>query len=266
MIFQRGGAALLLAVLVPGFIATQAEARTFRFDRDTLGFTNMTVFEYRNGTVQSTSHHSDPGKRKRYTRRCFVMSRSTLQFYKFARFEPHQAPPNDDELARRVRQLARMDPWNPALTNEKRVAFPGYKDLRALSEARPAVLQENLGKGWPAYVRPGNYRMFFLCFDRDYQKQTQRTLNETLAQHGFFVAYLSDFPHLHINHAVLVYGRKPSRPGGGVDRYLTYDPNHPDGPRELAWSETKHEFSFEKDEEWQGGYTNVFQVYGKWLQ
>ncbi len=266
MIVGRGGAAAIGIALLLGFAAARTEARDFQFHRDTPGFTNMTVFEYRDGTVQSTSHKADPQKQKRYTRRCFVMSRSTLQFFKFARFEPKQAPPNDDELKRRVRQVARMDPWKPALPDQQRIVFPGYADFRHLSKARTAVLQENLGKGWPAYVRPGNYRMFFLCYDRDYQKETHQILNETMARHGFFVAYLADFPHLHINHAVLVYARKASRPGSAFDRYLTYDPNHPEGPRELTWTEATHEFSFQKDETFRGGFTNVYQVYGKWLQ
>ncbi len=266
MIFGRGGAAAIFVALGLGLSTAAADTREFRFHRDTPGFTNMTVFEYHNGVIQSKSHKPDPEKKKRYTRRCFVMSRATEQFFKFARFDPKQPPPNDQELARRVREVARMDPWKPALPTEKRIVFTGYKDVRALSVARPAVLQENLGLGWPAYVRPGNYRMFFLCYDRGYQKETHRILNETMARNEFFVAYLADFPHLHINHAVLVYARKPSRAGSGVDRYLSYDPNHPEGPRELAWSETKHEFSFQKDETFQGGFTNVFHVYGKWLQ
>ncbi len=83
---------------------------------------------------------------------------------------------------------------------------------------------------------------------------------------GFFVAYLSDFPHLKINHSVLVYGQKKSRRGADLEHYITYDPNHPDGPRELTWSNSKREFNFQKDEEFPGGFTNVFQVYGKWLQ
>src|SRR6478672_5599444 len=176
----KGGIVAIFVALVVGFGAVRVEAnsttgREFHFHRDTLGFTNMTVFEYKGGAVQATSHKD---KQKRYTRRCFVMSRSTLQFFKFAHFEPKQAPPNDQDLAKLVRRVARMDPWKPALPDDKRVAFPGYKDVRALSKARPAVLQENLGKGWPAYVRPGNYRMFFLCYDRGYQKETHQILNQ----------------------------------------------------------------------------------------
>jgi hypothetical protein len=255
----------MIAVLL-GLTISGAEARSFRFDRDTLAFTNMTVFEYRGGYVQSTRRQDPPGKQERYTRRCFIMSRAALQFYKFARFAPGQVPPNDVELARRVRLVCHMNPWKPELPDDQKIVFPGYADLRSLSKARGLVLQKNLGLGWPTYVRVGNYRMFFRCYDRGYQAKTHRILAETMNRHGFFVAYLSDFPRLKINHAVLVYARKRSQSGGDLEHYTTYDPNHPDGPRELTWSNSKREFSFQKDEEFPGGFTNVFQVYGKWLQ
>jgi hypothetical protein len=80
------------------------------------------------------------------------------------------------------------------------------------------------------------------------------------------VAYLSDFPTLHINHAVLVYKRKPATANSAVDRYDCYDPNHPDGPRELKWLPDQRVFNFEKDEEFVGGYTRVYQVYGMLFQ
>jgi hypothetical protein len=80
------------------------------------------------------------------------------------------------------------------------------------------------------------------------------------------VAYLSDYPHFRINHSVLVYKRGHDRKDGDVEHYLTYDPNHPDGPRELKWSNKLKVFNFQKDQEFPGGFTKVYQVYGKWMQ
>jgi hypothetical protein len=241
-------------------------ASDFKFDRDTLSFTNSTVFEYRGGFAQSGSKTTEKEKAKRYTRRCFVMSRSVLQFYKFARFDPRGPALNDQELRRRVRAISHMQPWKPALPESKRIVFPGYPDLRHLSEARARLLQENLGLGWPVYARIGNFRMFFLADDKEYQSKMHSILDQTMASGGFFVAYLSDYPHFRINHSVLVYGRRPSRPDSDVERYVVYDPNHPDGPRELKWSNSLHVFNFQKDQEFPGGFTKVYQVFGKPFQ
>lgn len=260
-----GGRSWLLGWLV-AFVAGSVAAQPFNFHRDTLSFANSTVFEYRGGYAQSRTQPGDADKVKRYTRRCFVMSRSVLQFYKFARFEPRGAAIDDAELTRRVRAISRMHPWKPALPENERIVFPGYASLRELSRARARLLQENLGLGWPTYTRVGNYRMFFRQDDHGYQDKMHAVLEETLARSGFFVAYLSDYPHFRINHCVLVYGRRASRPGSDVEHYITYDPNHPDGPRELKWSNSLRVFNFQKDNEFPGGFTKAYQVYGKWLQ
>jgi hypothetical protein len=193
------------------------------------------------------------------------MSRTVVQFLKFARFEPNGTHLEDNELAHRVRQVTRHPPYEQALSASQRVVIPGYRNLRELSEKRGWVLQKNIGLGWPTYLRIGNYRMFY-NHSKNYQAKTHEQLNAILAQGDLFIGYLSDFPTLHINHAVLVYSRKPSSRSDNTDRYNCYDPNHPDGPRELVWFPNKQVFNFEKDQEFVGGFTRVFQVYGRPLQ
>ncbi len=236
----------------------------FNFQRDTLSFANSTVFEYANGEIVRTKRSKEE-KKDRYMRRCFVMSRTIVQFHKFARFDPHAPALDDKELAKRIRAVAHMRPWNPPLPAEKRIIFPGYADLRAMSKARTHLMQKHLGLGWPTYFRPGNGRMFYK-HDIAYQEKTHHDLNQALARGEFFILYLSDYPTLHINHAVTAYGLNKKHTKKGEDSYLTYDPNHPDGPRELKWSYKNHAFDFQKDEEFVGGFTRAFQVYGKPFQ
>ena len=233
----------------------------FNYNRDTLSFANTTVFEYHNGEVVSRWGR----KSDRYTRRCFVMTRTVEQFYKFARFDPNAPPLAESELHKRIRAVTRKSPWHDPLPPEKRIVFPGYNNLRELSQANTRLLQRNIGLGWVAYLRPGNARMFYL-HEKNYQVKTHQQLEQSLARGEFFIAYLSDFPILHINHSVLVYKHDRPRSADGTDHYLVYDPNHPDAPRHLEWLPQKREFSYEKDKEFAGGFTRVFQVYGKLLQ
>ena len=269
MIFGRRRAALFLGcgILVSGLVASLKAAPDFHFDQDTLAFTNMTVFDYHQGKITSLGQGTTAQKEKtpRYTRRCFVMSRTVVQFLKFAHFQPNGQPLDDAELARRVRQVTRHAPYEQTLPAAQRVVIPGYKNLRELSEKRGWVLQKNIGLGWPTYLRIGNYRMFYK-HSKTYQAETHQRLNDTLKRGNLFIAYLSDFPTLHINHAVLIYERKPTSRKSKADRYYCYDPNHPDGPRELVWLPDEQVFNFEKDEEFVGGFTRVFQVYGRPLQ
>jgi hypothetical protein len=243
---------------------TRGKAATpdFRFDRDTFAFTNDTVFEYSEGHAHARK--LDNQRPKPFTRRCFVLCRTAMQFRKFARFDPHSAPLDDKQLAARIREVTRRSAWREHLPPQQQVVFPGYADLHTMSMSRRGVVQENIGLGWPSYFRLGNFRMFYK-HDRQYQEQTHANLDATLARGELFVAYLSTYPKLSINHAVLVYARKPTR-AGEIERYIVYDPNHLEAPRELVWSSRQRAFSYEKDWDFVGGFTRVYQVYGKPLQ
>jgi hypothetical protein len=241
--------------------ATNARGSDFNFSRDTFAFANATVFKYYKGIAfLRPATEMDPNS---YTRRCFVMTRAAMQFHKFARFDPHGAALDDRTLVARIHKVTRRAPWREALPPEQRVVFPGYANLREMSKAREALLKESIGAGWPTYFRLGNSRMFFQR-GASYQERTHETLNATLARGDFFVAYLTTYPRLSINHAVLIYARKNGR--SDIERYLVYDPNHPDSPRELTWLPREDSFAYQKDVDFVGGHIRVYQSYGKWLQ
>jgi hypothetical protein len=254
----RFGVFVALVLVRPG-----AAASDFRFDRDTVGFANSTVFEYREG--HPSLRQREKGEPKRYTRRCFVLCRTTMQFQKFARFDPHAAALDDNALAVRIRNVTRRSAWGKPLPADQRVVFPGYANLRAMSEARREVVRANIGLGWPTYFRLGNFRMLFQ-HDSNYHEETHANLDAALARGELFVGFLTTYPSLSINHAVLVYKRKPASQNGGVERFLVYDPNHPESPRQLTWFPRTGVFAYQKDWDFIGGFVHVYQIYGKWLQ
>jgi hypothetical protein len=97
-----------------------------------------------------------------------------------------------------------------------------------------------------------NARMMFQD-GTGYQERTHARLNAALARGELFVAFLTTYPRFTINHSVLIYKLKSSSPNPGVDRYLVYDPNHPESPRELTWSAHDRAFSYQKDWDFVGG-------------
>jgi hypothetical protein len=253
-----------IGVLV-ALIQSSSFAAVFSFERDTFAFQNATVLKYKNGVpfLRARSNSDDPANK--YTRRCFVMTRTVMQFRKFARFDPHGAPLDDRQLAARVRTVAHRAPWRESLPENQRVVFPGYANLREMSKERAHVLQENIGSGFLTYFRPSNARMFFQ-HSHKYQERTHANLDAALTRGDLFVGYLSTYPKLSINHAVLFYGRKPSHSGSEIEHYLVYDPNHAEAPRELTWSPRERAFSYQKDIDFVGGFVRVYQAYGSWLE
>jgi hypothetical protein len=263
--FRRQLGFFFLLLLTAG----RASAAHFRFDRDTFAFANETVFEYRDGHPRWRGPSPARARPKRYASRCFVMTRAALQFHKFARFDSRETPLDDRALAERIRAVTRQPAWQEALAANRRIVFPGYSSLREMSGKRGRVLQDNIGIGWPTYFRLGNFRMVHE-HSRSYQEQTHANLDAALAHGELFVVYLSTFPSLTINHAVLVYARRSGSARDGrtkrIDRYDVYDPNHAKGPRELTWSPSKSAFAYQKDWDFVGGFVQVYQVYGKPLQ
>src|SRR5438045_4887821 len=115
---KRKSALSLFAMLLLSAPWTRAALRPFQFDRDTFAFANMTVFDYENGIPHL--RRGDQAREERYTRRCFVMSRTAMQFDKFARLDPRAASIDDAELAARIRQVTRRAAWKEALPENER--------------------------------------------------------------------------------------------------------------------------------------------------
>jgi hypothetical protein len=245
------------------FARAGSPASDFRFDRDTFAFANQTVFEYHEG--HASLRKSSATKRDAYNRHCFVMCRTAVQFKKFARFDPDSTPLDDASLAARIRALTRQATWTEPLPENQQIVFPGYQDLREMSKAHRELVQLNIGHGWPSYFRISNVRMVFQDGTK-YQEQTHARLNAALARGELFVAFLTTYPRLSINHSVLIYQRKSSSPDPAVEHYLVYDPNHTESPRSLTWSTRDRAFSYQKDWDFIGGLVRVYQVYGKPLQ
>ena len=234
------------------------------FDKDTFDFANQTFYVYPHGYAEKRV--LKPGEKPpAFTLHCFAMSRSTEQFRNFARFDPSLPPPDDATLARLVHQVTRHAPWHDPLPPDERIVIPGYANLRALSKARPLIVQKNIGQGWTAYARIGNWRMFPAFLNGPTQQfHTQQRVEGALRRNDVFIAYLTSYPSLAVNHAVVIYGRRPDTPAGtatGMIHYLVYDPNHPDGPRDMVFDTQKRMFSYQKDWDFVGGKLTVLQSY-----
>src|SRR5207244_6223321 len=128
------------------------------------------------------------------------------------RFYPAGLPLDNNQLRASIRAVSRHFAWQEPLPENERIVFPGYANLRQMSNARAEVFKENIGSGFITYFRPSNGRMFFQ-HSRKYQDRTHANLDAALSRGDLFVGYLSTYLKLIINHAVLVYAREKLPPG-----------------------------------------------------
>jgi hypothetical protein len=263
--FKRIAGACLILLLAPALLkayepAAEPAPRPFHYDTDSFAFANETVWNYVDGSVKV-----DAGKTERkrdYTRRCFVVSRAAVQFWKFARFDPHASPLTTDQLAGRIRDVTERSVWLPALPSDKRTVFPGYASLRSLSAANPGIFQANIGLGWPVYFRAGNAPIAVPL-----SPATEATLNDEifrdLGLNYPTIVWLYRFPSLAINHVVVVLS---SRRDGTHYHYLVYDPNYTDGPKRLDFDTKTQTFSYQPTFYFKGGEVDARAIYRGVLQ
>jgi hypothetical protein len=233
----------------------------FRYDTDTFSFANETVWNYVNGSVKSESSRAQIQKRD-YTRRCFVVTRAAVQFWKFARFDPKAAPLPHDQLAERIRDVTGRSVWLPALSHRERIVFPGYANLREISAADPALFQANIGLGWPVYFRAGNMPIVAPVY-----RETEARLNDEifhdLQMNYPTIVWMYNFPSLSINHVVVVI--RGARDHGHY-HYQVYDPNYSGAPKRLDYDAATRTFTYQPTFYFKGGTVDARAIYRGVLQ
>jgi len=262
-IAARAWLALALPVFLAGGCAAPLPALTtphapFRFSEDVFAFSNQTLWLYRvdpsTGKFTGEPRQDPPD----FAFRCAGMVRATRQFFDAARFDP--GLPRLDEAAyeRLVRQVLASDPRRPPA---ERIVIPGYRDLRAFSEAEEPLLKAVLPGAAPSYLQRGNWRMIY-PFSDGHQAAMAERLRDELAAGWLPIAHVMRFPERSINHFVLVLRAEETLE---EIRFQVYDPNDASGPVTLRYDRAAHVFSYPATRYFSGGPVKAYEVYDGWL-
>ena len=263
----KGALCAILILFAPQGLLTAYDApenpapHPFQYATDTFSFANETVWNYVGGTVQKEPDHSKTEKRD-YTRRCFVVTRAAVQFWKFAKFEPDLPPLAPDLLPDRIRQVANIDVWQKPLPPGKRIAFPGYANLREISKAHASVFQANIGLGWPVYFRAGNMPII-VPIGRDTEAELNNEIFRDLQMNFPTIVWLYNFPSLNINHVLVIISGQHE---GTKFHYKVYDPNYATGPRNLDFDVPTRTFTYQPTFYFKGGPVEARAIYRGVLQ
>jgi len=224
-----------------------ALAGAFDPNHDTPGYANETVFAY---DGRPTAGVEDGVK---YTRRCFILVKGVLQFRKFARFEPDTPALERDEIERRIVEVCHTPPWSE---RPERVVFPGFADLRELSEVHGDLLREHMGIWLPTYLRFGNMRIMMPSLAAG-RKACAEWLKARVEQGEPAAVLICSLPGM--VHAVLAYDVRQTETGDLA--FTVYDPNLLDEPRQLRFLREEAVFEYEPTFYFDGGEVNVLRIY-----
>lgn len=235
--------------------APSAGGTDFDLHRDGFGFANDTTLIYepdRSGRI--VSYRRPELDTNSFRHGCFLMIRATLQFSRFARFEPNLPKVSDAEYVRLLRELFQIPPWFPARPHG--IVFPGYPDVFHFTVAKRPLVEQTIGGWLPTYLRIGNWRMGF-PFPRNGQALAAKRLAAALDEGKLQAVYLAR--NLTMNHCVLLYHYK-TMPGGDLE-FAAYDPNYVAEPCWLRYHAATQSFELQKRFFFNQGTVNVMRVY-----
>ena len=257
-------AILALAPLLHAYEAPTGKApRPVTYPADTPAFKNETIWNYVGGSVQpETEAHKEARQRGEYSERCFVLSRSVVMFWKFARFDPTQPPLDEAGLAARIRQVTERSVWLPALAEKDRIVIPGYHNFHEATAAMPGVFQANLGLGWPFYFRMGN-GVIAMWVSRHMEAALNDEIWHDLQMNTPTLIWAYRFPSLKLNHVLVVYSG--TRDATGY-HYHVYDPNYSTRYSHLDYDPAIRTFHFQSAYYFKGGPVTVRSIYRGLLQ
>jgi len=235
-----------------------SSSRNFSFQADTFSFPNELVWEYYfDAKGKWTSARREPPPT--YSHHCFVLARSTRQFFLNARFAPHEPAVGEETYRGLIRKVISSNP-RYGLPEDQKVVIPGYADLRSFSTDWQKLLKQECGGAWESYFQRGHWRMIFR-FSRAEQSAMSQQILSDLKTNEPVVVHIVRFPQLTINHAVVIYDATETT---NEIRFTTYDPNHPVEPVTITYDKASRTFTLPANDYFFGGRIDVYEVYHRW--
>jgi hypothetical protein len=246
---------LIVLLWVGAFTSSFAKEALFRFPQDTFSFSNNLYFDYRpDSTGHIKAHHRNAGNIPDYSRHCFALVRSILQFYRFAEFDPKLPKLSEEGYRQGVHELIKYPPWSAGPA--KKIVFPGYPNLYRFSADYTLMLQKNLGIWWPGYWRVGNWRIVFPA-PRSGQEHFAQWLRQGLDSGDIEGVYITRFRP--INHCLVAY-RYEAKPNGDLV-FSVSDVNQPSKIVHLRYQASDRSFYFDRSWYFDGGLVTAMRLY-----
>ena len=233
--------------------------RTFQFERDTFAFAHELVWQYHFDPVTGAMTTFNTSPPPAYYHRCFVMARSTRQFFYHARFEPQQPKADQETYQQLIRAVVSRSPRRRCAESQ-RIVIPGYDGLRSFSQSHESQLKAELGGPWQSYFLRSHWRMIFPMMPW-HRERMARKLKNSLPKRGLALVHLFRFPRITINHGIVLYRLTET---DETMEFEAYDPNIPEHPVKLVYERNRRTFTFAPCRYWGGGALSVVEIFCDW--
>ena len=237
------------------FSSADFNPHPFRHQRDSFSFANQTRWSYRQDPVSGRQITYVNIPQPDYTLHCFVLVRAAKKFYFHAEFDFTRPEPSESQARQSIQTVLRRSDRKQSLRSN-RVVIGGFDSLYTFSQRWEAVLKEELGGAWESYFQRGHWRML-LPFSRSHQERLARHLVEVTRTGQPTVLHVVRFPQLTINHALLVFGSRPSDQGL---EFLAYDPNNPERELRVLYRREDRTFYLPLLPYFIGGQVDAYEV------
>ena len=245
---------IFLFICAIGVSSPTAWPKAFNFQTDTFAFANQTYFDYKPASDREVKISRRKGSVPDYSRHCYQLCRAVLQFYRFAEFRPDLPKVSESDYTRIVRRLSKIAAWSSG--PEAKVIVPGYEDLHSFSLGQTLTLQKNMGLWWPAFWRPGNWRIVFPVPRSGQERLANWLRGETDAGRIRAVHITRLKP---INHCLVVYHCTPEENGNLV--FDVYDANQPMKLVHLTYRASDRSFYLDKTWYYNRRLVTVLRLY-----
>jgi hypothetical protein len=245
---------LFLFLCAIAVLSPTAWCKAFDFRTETLAFANQTYFDYNSSTDRAVKISRRKGSVPDYSRHCFQLCRTVLQFHQFAEFRPDLPKVSESDYRMIVRRLSRIPVWGSG--PREKVVIPGYPDLRSFSLGQTLMLQKNMGLWWPSFWRLGNWRIVFPA-PRSGQERVANWLRSELGSGRIRAVYITHFKP--INHCLVVYHCTLEANHDLV--FDVYDANQPGKLVHLTYRASDLSFYLDKTWYYNLGLVTVLRLY-----
>jgi hypothetical protein len=144
-----------------------------------------------------------------------------------------------------------------AVPSASPVVIPGFADLRELTAAFAPLFQDELERDWRSVVTRDDWRIVVPFGPAEQTREAGRLLAAVREGRAPIVRVLR-FPHVTLNHALLVFDGDENDDGIHLN---AYDPNDPSAPVTITFDRAARTFMLPPRHYFAGGPIKVYEIY-----